>query len=371
MQRGSTVYTYDDASQLTSETNKFTAQYDQYYNCIEKNGNPQPVDVLNQIQGLPYDANGNLIKSGFHFDAFDQLTQAAGENSVYDALGRRLQKGHTSYLYIDDEEIGSFEALQPQELKIPGYQNIVAIEMKNRPYAPVQDVQGTIRYLIDWKTKKIVQENICDAFGMGLTEAIPYAYAGKRYDAKTNLIYFGKRYYDPELSRWLTRDPLGPIDHSNLYQYVFNNPFAYQDPTGEFAFALAIPLLVWGAELALPSLTAFVVPVAYTALTGVVAYASYKVSQVISERSYNNIFFKNSSSNWKNSNVYVPNRPLPNNEYGVHVPDTEGAHTQLGTKEGRHGKYPQAREFDKKGNPVRDIDFTDHGRPKIIQSSST
>ncbi|QZA58587.1 RHS repeat domain-containing protein [Candidatus Rhabdochlamydia porcellionis] len=238
MQRGSIVYTYDNASQLTSETNKFTAQYDQYYNCIEKNKNPQPVDAINQIQGLPYDANGNLTKPSFCFDVFDQLIQAAGEDFVYDALGRRLQKGHTSYLYIDDEEIGSFEAFQPQELKIPGYQNIVAIEIKKHPYAPVQDVQGTIRYLIDWKTKKIAQENICDAFGMGLTEAIPYAYAGKRYDAKTNPIYFGKRYYDPELSRWLTRDPLGPIDHSNLYQYVFNNPFAYRDPAGEFVLTL-------------------------------------------------------------------------------------------------------------------------------------
>ncbi|VHO05230.1 tRNA3(Ser)-specific nuclease WapA precursor [Candidatus Rhabdochlamydia sp. T3358] len=293
IQRGTVVYTYDKVSQLTSETDKFTALYDQHYNCIEKNGKPQPVDAINQIQGLPYDINGNLTKPGFGFDVFDQLL-VEGENLVYDALGRRLQKGHTSYLYIDDEEIGSFEAMQPQELKIPGHQNIVAIEIKNRPYAPVQDVQGTIRYLIDWKTKKIAQENTCDAFGSGLTDAIPYAYAGKRYDAKTNLVYFGKRYYDPELSRWLTRDPLGPIDHSNLYQYVFNNPFAYRDPTGEFAFA--IPLLVWGAELVLPSLTAFIVPVAYTALTGIAAYAGYKVSQVIYERSYDNVLFKNSST---------------------------------------------------------------------------
>ncbi|MCH9609382.1 MAG: hypothetical protein S4CHLAM45_05230 [Chlamydiales bacterium] len=30
----------------------------------------------------------------------------------------------------------------------------------------------------------------------------------------------------------------------------------------------------------------------------------------------------------------------------------------------RKGKYPQAREFDENGEPVRDIDFTDHGRPK-------
>jgi len=60
-----------------------------------------------------------------------------------------------------------------------------------------------------------------------------------------------------------------------------------------------------------------------------------------------------------------PDRPLPRTEGGEPMPDPEakGPHTQLGTKEGRNGSYPQAREFDDKGRPVRDIDFTDHGRP--------
>ena len=34
--------------------------------------------------------------------------------------------------------------------------------------------------------------------------------------------------------------------------------------------------------------------------------------------------------------------------------------TQLGT---RKGAYPQSREFDGNGRPVRDIDWTDHGNP--------
>lgn len=60
----------------------------------------------------------------------------------------------------------------------------------------------------------------------------------------------------------------------------------------------------------------------------------------------------------------LPDRPLPHNG-STHVPDTDAAHTQLGTRYSKKNKYkyPQAREFDKYGNPVRDIDFTDHGRP--------
>lgn len=68
-------------------------------------------------------------------------------------------------------------------------------------------------------------------------------------------------------------------------------------------------------------------------------------------------------STWKNTDVYVPDRPLPRDEDGVFILETDDPHTQLGTAEGSKGKYPQAREFDKDGKPVRDIDFTDHGRP--------
>lgn len=45
------------------------------------------------------------------------------------------------------------------------------------------------------------------------------------------------------------------------------------------------------------------------------------------------------------------------------MPAATGPHTQLGRRDGRDGEYNQAREFDTAGKPVRDIDFTDHGRP--------
>lgn len=52
---------------------------------------------------------------------------------------------------------------------------------------------------------------------------------------------------------------------------------------------------------------------------------------------------------------------------GTPEPYPEGrgaAHTQLGAKQGRKGEYRQAREFDEQGRPVKDIDFTNHGRPQ-------
>jgi len=126
--------------------------------------------------------------------------------------------------------------------------------------------------------------NDCDAFGKELSPEIPYAYSGKRYDATTGLLYFGKRYYDPILRRWLTVDPIGSVNHSNLYQYLFNNPYLYQDLNGEFAFA--IPLVFWGAELALPTISACMTAIAYGAAAGAVAYGGYKLVDVINQQDY-------------------------------------------------------------------------------------
>jgi RHS repeat-associated protein len=73
------------------------------------------------------------------------------------------------------------------------------------------------------------------------TSMTDYVYTGKEYDTETGLIYFGKRYYSPELGRWLTADPLFLEDptvtakkhlSSNLYAYVRNNPVKYVDPDG-------------------------------------------------------------------------------------------------------------------------------------------
>src|SRR5690606_26931414 len=237
-----------------------------------------------QVEGLIFNENGCLVQEGFAFDEFDQLIQANGEKIIYDALGRRIQKGKTSYLYFGDEEVGAFENGQAKELKIPGLLAPIALEIDNKPYYPIADVQGTIRMLIDPKTAKVSRENSCDPFGVGLTSEIPYAYAGKRYDAGTGLVYFGKRYYVPNLGRWLTPDPVGPLNHSNLYQYLFNNPYLYQDDNGEFAFA--IPLLFWGAELALPTISACITAITYTAAAGAVAYGGYKLVETFNDRGY-------------------------------------------------------------------------------------
>jgi len=55
-------------------------------------------------------------------------------------------------------------------------------------------------------------------------------FTGKEYDADVKLYYYGARYYDPYIGRFISRDPAG--DGINWYAYCRNNPLSLVDPTG-------------------------------------------------------------------------------------------------------------------------------------------
>ena len=63
-----------------------------------------------------------------------------------------------------------------------------------------------------------------------------YYFTGKELDS-TGLYYYGARYYDPRLARFITPDPVNQniYDPQNLnpYAYCRNNPLNLIDPTGE------------------------------------------------------------------------------------------------------------------------------------------
>jgi len=61
-----------------------------------------------------------------------------------------------------------------------------------------------------------------------------FTYTGKPLDTATGLYHFPYRQYDPNASRWLTRDPLGMVDGPNVYAYVTGNPVGLVDPLGTF-----------------------------------------------------------------------------------------------------------------------------------------
>jgi RHS repeat-associated protein len=68
-----------------------------------------------------------------------------------------------------------------------------------------------------------------------------FRFQGQWLDEATGLYNFRARYYDPETGQFMSYDPIELIDmepeSSNPYQFVYNNPHVYSDPTGMFTIA--------------------------------------------------------------------------------------------------------------------------------------
>ncbi len=95
------------------------------------------------------------------------------------------------------------------------------------------------------------------------TAKADYVYTGKELDEETGLIYFGARYYAPELGRWASPDPLFvenveqllKLPHEgNLYTYGANNPETFIDTAGSFAIIFTAPAIVAGSIIAVKAL---------------------------------------------------------------------------------------------------------------------
>jgi RHS repeat-associated protein len=68
--------------------------------------------------------------------------------------------------------------------------------------------------------------------GVAGTYDQPFRFSGKYHDAETGLGYWGYRYYNPVLGRWINRDPLGEPGGLNLYAYCANEPPRAVDALG-------------------------------------------------------------------------------------------------------------------------------------------
>jgi RHS repeat-associated protein len=61
---------------------------------------------------------------------------------------------------------------------------------------------------------------------------VRFRFAGREYDQRTGLYYMRARYYDPQMGRFLSEDPIGIAGGLNLYAYAEDEPVNQSDPLG-------------------------------------------------------------------------------------------------------------------------------------------
>ncbi|WP_198117056.1 RHS repeat-associated core domain-containing protein [Massilia rhizosphaerae] len=330
----STQFSYDAVGRLQTAAGPSigaqTFAYDKSGNCVGADGTA--IDFLGYapVSGngaapfeASYDLDGELtqlVREGTTTDyAYDDERRlvsvtrqdgTAGADYVYDHLDRRLAKteqGITTYYVSAEYEVVRFADGSVQHSCMVGarggrdyivttVEHGVATPCAGIPAAGeaffIHDQIGSTRVVLDGGGA-VAAALEYDAFG-GLAQAsgttgFRYRFSGREYDTVAGAYYFGARYYDPALRRFLTPDDQlggGLLDRDtfNSYAYVANDPLDLVDRDGhswwDFAGQIVLDVAMVAVGIAVVGLSGGAAEMAGSTLIGAgVGGLAYDIKQ--------------------------------------------------------------------------------------------
>ncbi len=198
---------------------------------------------------LQYDRLHNLTSYNIHNDA--PIAQFS-----YDGDGMRVVKtsaqGTTVYHHDKDGRVISETDNNGNSISDLVYANgkLVAKLMPTIVYFYHSDPAGTPAAMTDPSGNVVWQADYLPFGEENLTSGTlenDFKFVGKENDKETGLYYFGARYMEAMVGRFISPDPVGAVDSNtgringnnilnpqrlNRYGYGLNNPFKYFDPDG-------------------------------------------------------------------------------------------------------------------------------------------
>jgi RHS repeat-associated protein len=194
-----------------------------------------------------YDNNGNMTGGGGRTITYDYenrptsiIKNGVTVISIYDYSGRRVKKIATgTTIYIGK----LYECTGGNCVKYVFAGNMrIASQSSNHTYFYHSDHLGSSSIITDERGNK-AQETYYYPFGetrYNSGNVTHFKFTGQEEDAETGLYYYGARYYDPVVGRFISPDSIvqAPFDPQTLnrYSYCVNNPVIYIDPTGHFTW---------------------------------------------------------------------------------------------------------------------------------------
>ena len=251
----------------------FNYQYDAIGNMIYKSdvgvmayGTGAGPHALTSAGGYnyQYDANGNMISGKnktMEYDAENRLTKTIepGRTTqfVYDGDGGRVKKytvgSQESVVYIGSLFEVATDAAGAQTLirhLYAGSQKIVSLVGPTDVTYYHPDHLGSSSIMTDASGNQLTHYEYTPYGAVVQTEgadSTPYKFTGKELD-QTGLYFYGARYYDPVIGRFITADTIvqAPYDPQSLnrYSYCRNNPLNYVDPSGHSCWKKFVDILV-------------------------------------------------------------------------------------------------------------------------------
>ncbi len=273
------VYSYDTVGRLSSASRNGTTTtytYDDNSNRLTRSdGTTLTSSTFNSRDQLltsgeytyAYNNNGARISKvrtshgeiTYYYDVFGNLIGVSLPNGtqidyVLDGLQRRIAKKvngivKEGYSYLDELRVAARFDIGPtpklnEVFVYPNNQNVPELMLSQGVfYRAIVDERGTTKLVINTVTGAVAQKVETDEFGRVLSDTrpgfFPFKFAGCLYDEDTKLCHFGAREYDPEVGRWLQRDPiLFEGGDFNLYGYTLNDPVNFVDPDGKNAVCI-------------------------------------------------------------------------------------------------------------------------------------
>jgi len=237
------TYVYDTYNKLTDiefedpSTPEVHFEYDNYGNIIRKIIG----EWANPIEDWEYEYDtGPLVRENELATVYldGELVRA----TQYDAFGRLIiySEGTTTKRFIYSNIGVIHEISQPENIYTNYvYANgfLIAKIIDGETYYYHQDHLSSTRRVTNNRGATVFTADY-KPFGEIYNQqgSETYKFTGERHEDNTGLYYLYRRYYDPELGRFISQDPvLGSLSNPqsmNRYVYVVNNPIKYTDPSG-------------------------------------------------------------------------------------------------------------------------------------------
>lgn len=233
--------------------------------------------ILPVTVNTAYDLNGNLVSDGlkgFEYDDANQLVSVTVTNGwrsefSYDALGRRrISKEYTwsgaswtvtnEVRYVWDGMAVLQERDGANAVKVTytrgldlsgtmqgagGIGGLLARTDSSGSAFYYSDAGGNVTAMTD-SSGNVVARYLYDPFGNllaksgAMADVNRYRFSSKEVHPNSGLYYYGYRFYEPNLQRWLNSDPMGIAGGINLYAFLGNDGLNYADAYGESPFSV-------------------------------------------------------------------------------------------------------------------------------------